>query len=476
MFEHAHNECIEANLTRREFTVGSAAVGAVVAGTALIGTASADETTIPARTGGGVTQAQQIAQIDPDWFDPRSSDQVLLDVLNESEVEGDLTLPDGTVVPEIYVKLRNRINRIGRGVGSQPTAGSWSMIMHLWTEEDALHELEMPMLKTFTVYDYAAESGRPLNECAEILKDMSSRCLVYHMRRGGKDYYMLPPNIDGFWEFTELKVYYDALAQGSDGMSELVEWNANTGLFGASTADFDGTFPLFRSYPISPDVVEGGNLLPYNDWRQIILNNEMITVSPCQCRLVEDAIGMPYPEEQPMRTCLSLGEMAEYFIENGIGEQITQEEAIAIYEDAIAKGMVPESIACKDADIMCCCHADSCFAFMALKGVCQDGKPAWKNYNAYVLDYDEQACIGCGACVTRCPLHAIELGDDGKCTHDMSCVRCGHCAAVCPAHARKLVARDDWPELPEDYLDCHVYFAKERMARGFTFDFTETSL
>ena len=184
-----------------------------------------------------------------------------------------------------------------------------------------------------------------------------------------------------------------------------------------------------------------------------------------------DAIGVPTPEGLPKRTCLSLGEVAEYFLENGIGEQITQDEAIAIYEDAIDHGMVIESIATKDADIMCCCHGSACGNLMGFKGMAANGMNAWKNFNAYVLDYDAEKCIKCGACVERCPMEAIAFGDDGTCTHNLACVRCGQCVAVCPADARILTARDDFPELPDDYLDSHRTLAKERMARGAISDY-----
>ena len=68
-------------------------------------------------------------------------------------------------------------------------------------------------------------------------------------------------------------------------------------------------------------------------------------------------------------------------------------------------------------------------------------------------------------------MEAIAFGDDGTCTHNLACVRCGQCVAVCPADARILTARDDFPELPDDYLDSHRTLAKERMARGAISDY-----
>lgn len=422
----------------------------------------------------GVTQADQIAAVNPDWVDPTTLDDLLVKVRDETPTNGDVTFEDGTVIPEVYVALRNRINRMGKGFGGTPDATSYELIMHLWSEEDAQHELEMPMLSTFNAYDYSVCSGRPEEECAEILKDMASRCLIYHMVRGGADYYMLLPHVNGWWEFTELKAYFDAEAEGKDpiydGVAEYNKYNTWS-TEGAGIDDFDNTFPLFRSYPISKDVIAEDEFAPYNDWRAIIKRHKTITVSPCQCRIMWDAIGVPTPEGLPKRTCLSLGEVAEYFLENGIGEQITQDEAIAIYEDAIDHGMVIESIATKDADIMCCCHGSACGNLMGFKGMAANGMNAWKNFNAYVLDYDAEKCIKCGACVERCPMEAIAFGDDGTCTHNLACVRCGQCVAVCPADARILTARDDFPELPDDYLDSHRTLAKERMARGAISDY-----
>lgn len=459
---------IMAEMTRRNFVGTVATMGALVT--------IANGAVVPAAK----AESKSVVPVEPfdsaSHFDATKSDELLQRVLDEPEVAGDVTLDDGTVIPEVYVRLRNRINRMGKGIGADPAANSWEMIMFLWSEEDAQHELEMPMLETFTVYDYAKASGRTEEECAEILKDMASRCLIYHMNRGGCDYYQLLPHVNGFWEFAELREFFENGGAEGDGYEAVGAFNALgiTGVDGMEQ-EFDNTFPLFRTYPIGPDVIAEDDFAPYNDWRAIIRRHNTITVSPCQCRIMWQGIGMPYPEEHPQRTCLSLGEMAEYFIENGIGEQITQDEAIAIYEDIIERGMVVESICTKDADIMCCCHGSSCGNLMGFKATAGQNKPAGKNFNAYTLDYDAETCVGCGACVERCPMEAISLVD-GACEHNDVCVRCGQCVRVCPVDARILRVRTDWPELPNDYLECHRYLAKERMNRGAITDQTEATL
>lgn len=402
----------------------------------------------------------------------KNSDKLMAELLNESEVTSDVTLPDGTVIPAIYVRMRNRINRLGKGIGSIPNANSWHMIMYLWSEEDAENYMKMPLHKLFTVANYAEATGYDEEKCSEILEDQAHRNLIWRVRRGGLTFFSVMPYINGFWEFGELQRAY------AGDMAAVAEFDSQgiSGVDPGGETGFDTTFPLFRTYPISADVCEDGKLLPWQDWRALIKRNKTITVSPCQCRTMWEALGVPYPEGHPMRTCLSLGEMAEYFIENGIGDQITPDEAIEIVEDIISKGMVVESICAKNADIICCCHCESCGNLMGWRGCNGEGAAA-QFFSAYTLQYDKDKCVKCGLCANICPMHSITMdGEGGTCVMDKACVRCGQCVKVCPVGARILTPTPDYPELPEDYLDCNIYFAKDRLRRGQIVDFTDSTL
>lgn len=52
--------------------------------------------------------------------------------------------------------------------------------------------------------------------------------------------------------------------------------------------------------------------------------------------------------------------------------------------------------------------------------------------------YSKNKCIGCGECVSICPIEACELTADGIVTDDSICLRCGLCAEVCPALATEM--------------------------------------
>ena len=52
--------------------------------------------------------------------------------------------------------------------------------------------------------------------------------------------------------------------------------------------------------------------------------------------------------------------------------------------------------------------------------------------------YTAARCIGCGECVKVCPVHALELTDEGICTDSARCTLCGACARVCPTRAMEI--------------------------------------
>jgi NAD-dependent dihydropyrimidine dehydrogenase PreA subunit len=398
-------------------------------------------------------------------------------LLDEPEPEGDLTLPDGTVIPAIYVKLRNRMNRLGWGVGSQVDETSFQFLTYLWSEEDAKVWCEVPMYQWFNAFDYSQICGKSTTECDEILNDIAQRGLMIRVNRAGTNFYALQPYVAGCWEATELIQYYSN-DKSMDACTEVLSQNVAGKDWAFEMSDNE--FNTITVCPVSVDVVAEDTILPYMDWRERLLASGKIGVAACQCMIADHCLkGEDFEDRFPLRRCMYMNDSGEYFISIGAAEEITPEEAVEIGQSAVDAGMVPEYMTSKQGDIMCFCHSDECLPLGFLKSFQGYNPTSVKNVSAYTLQYDPDKCISCGACIDRCPMRAISFDDDNHCVHADICVRCGQCVTVCPVSARILKARDDFPydDMPVDYaIGWSEDFAKQRLARGTLHDFVGTTI
>ena len=85
---------------------------------------------------------------------------------------------DGTVLPEVYVKLRACVEGYGLGVGSQNDDHSFDFFMAYWSPEEAQAYIEMSLGVAFTAADFAQKTGRDEAECEQVCYDLSYRGLL----------------------------------------------------------------------------------------------------------------------------------------------------------------------------------------------------------------------------------------------------------------------------------------------------------
>lgn len=356
----------------------------------------------------------------------------------------DYVREDGTIVPALFVKVRTLIDSIGVGLGSEVSDKSFDFVMSVFTEDEAQAYLEMPRGVHFTATDFSVESGRDEAACLALCESMSSRGLLYRMRRGGVVHFSLIPQFHGIYEYNWPNYTPEWLDKhfaqmGSDVKEQF--YNSETS--------------FYRTVPVDKEVIANEEILRYDDYEKIIRSHSIIAVAPCQCRTTKQVLGTPDPGTHPIETCLSTGEEAEFYLENNMARQVTQEEALSIIKRSVDAGMVIQCCHSKEAEIICSCHGDCCailgsYAALAPKA---DKYNVWANISHYSLKHNKEACTKCGTCVSRCPISTISLNDEGYPTVGMNCLRCGQCGIVCPAKARKLNQKDQFPELPQSMLD-----------------------
>jgi electron transport complex protein RnfB len=148
-----------------------------------------------------------------------------------------------------------------------------------------------------------------------------------------------------------------------------------------------------------------------------------------------------------LENCLHFGSMGRYIVEQGMAREITKEEALEILKKADEEGLVHvcDNLEGPTSTICNCCSC--CCIFLQTKR--HMGLPVLSS-SSYVSQVDGDICAGCGTCVDRCPVDAIEVSDGGiAVVNGDLCIGCGVCTPTCPTEAVGLIQREGAKRPPD---------------------------
>lgn len=409
-----------------------------------------------------VSPVQRIGQGN-DVFIHRHLDEIVEELKQIPVATEDLTLPDGTVIDKAYVTMFNRYNHLGEGLNGTPGVGSFDLLTSMYSVEDAEVWNTLPLFERYTAAAWAEETGRTEEEARAILDDFASRRLIDKFLRENGDLYFTTPYAGGI----RIRLYRDFTPEVLRGCDTLRGVEKNT----------TSQYPVYAVCPVGPEVVDSGEVMMSRDWRSQIENSFAWTAQPCGCRNSAILKGEMEEMEEGIRHCMVFGDLAQYFIDNGL-PPLTKEEVLAEADKLIDLGYVPEMVFAENPDVMCFCKAERCTMLTAHRNA--DGQTVSFSHasGAYLLQYNQDACIQCESCVSRCPMHSVSIDDDGYPTIDAACVGCGQCVLVCPAQARILTLKpeENIPDLPADLCEQAIWQAADRYATRRIVDFEGTEL
>ncbi len=195
----------------------------------------------------------------------------------------------------------------------------------------------------------------------------------------------------------------------------------------------DRVVPVEKEVDIPQDVV-----LPFEDVKNIIEKHDVISVSYCYCRNWKKNLNDPCKIEPLKQNCLQFGRYAKNNIDHNFAKPISKEQAMEILKEAEDKGLVHKAIHMQDPNLeelaLCnCCNCCCQFFQLYRRGIIP-----FHTLTSYLAHVDENKCSGCGTCVEKCPIEAIELVDSLSVTNMDKCIGCGICAHHCPENARNL--------------------------------------
>ena len=217
-----------------------------------------------------------------------------------------------------YRRLQERLDRMPTRVPDSP---AFQRILRLlFTADEAELAAQIPTMGSLA--QVAKRTGRTEAELDPIVTDLARRGLVMDFRHRGRRYFMLPPVVIGFFEFTFMRTRDEAT------LAELAR------LFDSYMHDddrfkrsvFEGRTQIGRSLVREEALPEGiADHVEVLDWERagsIVESASMHAVSLCACRHKAGHLGTDCGRE--LRTCLTLNQSAATLVRSGNAEQITR--------------------------------------------------------------------------------------------------------------------------------------------------------
>lgn len=302
-------------------------------------------------------------------------------------------------------------------------------------------------------------------ELIQRLETMAKKGLVFCRRRGETVKYSLN---DTFFVFLRSSFWHGRSDDRTMALAPLVNRYFRNGFFdqyaGVKTKGL-------RSLPIGETIESDKTALPFEDVIAVLDSQSYFAVASCPCRHRKNIDPHEPDCPHPVEVCLHFGDLGRYMVENGLGREITREEAREVLRASAESGLVHAVSNWKaGVDTICNCCRCCCMWFEGFHGL---GHAKSMDASNYRVRTDPATCRGCGLCVKRCPMDALSLEKSPEARNKKGvaavadserCIGCGVCVYKCPASSLSLEKRETLSEPPDSPMDYVFRFLAERHA------------
>lgn len=330
-----------------------------------------------------------------------------------------------------YEQLVKRLNRFPQG--APPSETLYKILGILFDEREAQLVSALP-IQVFRADEAAKRWKLSLEESVAILDGLASRALLVDIKKDGETYYVLPPPMAGFIEFSMMRMRED-IDQHSLGLLLHQYMNVEEDFIKAL---FFGTDTKMVRTFVSEEAVPKGDILEIMDYERatwVIKNAKHIGVSMCYCRHKMSHVGKSC--DAPMDICMTFGNTADALIRANYARRVTVDACLDLLQKAKEHGLVQigENVQSEVAFICNCCGC-CCEALLAAK---KFGTSQTIATTYYMPRVDHSSCIGCGNCIQACPMEALQFSglEEGKQVRllEEMCLGCGVCVSSCSLNA-----------------------------------------
>ena len=355
----------------------------------------------------------------------------------------------------VYRKLQQNLDKLPISYPATESGVEIRILKHHFSPEWALlaSKLGSKPITLKEIYSEVEKEGIPLEKVEKALDEMDSEGLIVRIVRKINDEdvksYVSLPFMLGFYEFQMNK------------MTEEYIHDVNQYLEEAYLEELNKTkIPQLRTIPIEKEIGDPRDVSNYDDFRHYLDNcGEPIVLKECVCRKKNDIIGKSCEKTDLRESCFSFRSVGMAYVKRGLGRIITKEEALEIIEQAEREGLVLQTSNSQRPGSLCTCCGDCCNLLVNER---KFTAPAQFFGSNFYVQVDEDLCTGCGTCVTRCQMDAVEIIDDVSNIHLERCIGCGVCVPTCPEEAIELIEKEDKVVPPKNVVETYQKIAQEK--------------
>ena len=345
----------------------------------------------------------------------------------------------------IYTELRKFMDTMPSGFPETPTGVEIKILKKLFTPEEA--QLTMKLQKEPEEISIIAERiDSDEDELAQKLEEMAQKGLIYRVRKNKRVFYQAFQFVVGVYEFQVNNLDKE--------FCELFE--EYLPYLGISFKSVETA--QMRVIPVESAFTPKSTVATYNKVRDLVMDQENICVTECICSKEQELLGNDC--YKPKETCLGFGDFAQYYIDNKMGRKITTDEAFNLLDRAEEVGLVLQPTNSKELSAICCCCACCCPSLRFAKMV---DKPSEFVHTYYKSSIDPELCVACSDCIDRCPMDAIQEGDNISEVIGDRCIGCGLCVSTCPEEAISLLEKPNMVKPERTFPETLNKIAAERI-------------
>ena len=344
---------------------------------------------------------------------------------------------------EVYIKLGKFLDGMATGFTATESDADIELLKWMFKPEEA--EVEIHMRAVPEPADViAARCGKSVEETEEILESMVRRGLIFPYPMKKHTLYMAMNFVPGIVENMPKRMDKES--------AELTErYIEDSGFIQTATEQRQ-----MRVVPVGAAVDTTSAVATYDRIRDMIKQQELISVTPCPCREKKGHLGEPC--DRPIDNELAFGTAARYRIENDFGREISLEDALKIIDEAEESSLVISPLNTQEAFAMCLCCGCCCDFLRGLKTF---DRPADHVQSSFQARIDSDLCSACGECLERCQMDAI-IENEVMEIDLARCIGCGLCLSTCPEEAVSMTPRPGVQEPPLTIMGLLAGIAAQR--------------